>query len=147
MKKAAFWRPSIKTINAKWPLTAAFLYRLFDAVKGHFCGFLVSNIFLDTSSFCGFSMPFLLVFCFFHYVLFFLISESSLMFGLNRISVRSSFLGLPANVFFGFAVLQNFSFVLQSMLIFCLKAIGEYFLIADRSFNRSCNLPAVGVYW
>ena len=66
----------------------------FVAVKGHFCEFLVSNIFL-TYTFFGFSMPFLLVFCFLHYVLFFSISGNCFMLGLNRISVRSSFLGYP----------------------------------------------------
>ena len=83
-----------RDINAKWPLTAAFLYRLLlqSRVISVNSWYLTSFL---TCAFCGFSMPFLLVFCFLHYVLFFSISGNCFMLGLNRISVRSSFLGYP----------------------------------------------------
>lgn len=110
MKKAAPAATEYQNNKREMTLDCCLSLQAFCAVKGHFCGFLVSNIFLDTSSFCGFSMPFLLVFCFFHYVLFFLISESSLMFRLNRISVRSSFLGASGQCVFRFRSASKFFF-------------------------------------
>ena len=49
--------PPPKANKREMTLDRCLSLQAFDAVKGHFCGFLVSNI-LDTSSFFGFLMSF-----------------------------------------------------------------------------------------